>query len=55
MAMGRFSPPHAAATAAAIGAMGLRIPYWYEPGGALDVDTLTDVYVELSLRMLGAS
>lgn len=53
VAMGRFSPPHAVATAAAISAMGVRIPYWYEPAGALDVDTLADIHAELALRMLG--
>jgi len=54
MALGRFSPPHEAATGAAISAMGLRLPYWYEPSGALDLDTLADIHAELALRMLGA-
>lgn len=53
VAAGRFSPPHAAATAAAIGAMGLRIPHWYEASGALSIDALADVHAELALRMLG--
>lgn len=53
VAMGRFAPPHAVATAAAISAMGVRLPYWYEPDGTLDVDTLADVHAELALRMLG--
>jgi AcrR family transcriptional regulator len=53
VAMGRFSPPHAVATAAAISAMGVRIPYWYEPAGTLDIDTLADIHAELALRMLG--
>jgi hypothetical protein len=34
--------------------MGVRLPYWYEPGGALDIDTLADAHAELALRMLGA-
>ncbi|QRN97772.1 TetR family transcriptional regulator [Archangium violaceum] len=54
VALGRFSPPHPVATAAAISAMGVRIPYWYEPGGALDIDSLANIHAELALRMLGA-
>jgi hypothetical protein len=42
-------------TAAAISAMGLRIPYWYEPGSSLDVATLAEMHAELALRMLGCS
>lgn len=52
MAQGVFSPPHPLATATAISTMGLRLPYWYEPSEALDVDTLADVHAELALRML---
>jgi len=55
MAMGRFSPPNKVAAAAAIAAMGLRIPYWYEASEGLPIDALADAHVELSLRMLGAS
>ncbi|MDI1478835.1 TetR/AcrR family transcriptional regulator [Polyangium sp. y55x31] len=54
VAMGRFSLPDKAATAAALSAIGVRIPYWYEPSGALSLDALADVHVELSLRMLRA-
>ncbi|AKF84355.1 transcriptional regulator, TetR family [Myxococcus fulvus] len=50
-----FSPPHPRVAAAAISAMGVRLPYWYEPGSALDVDTLADLHAELALRMLGGS
>ncbi|WP_257446725.1 TetR/AcrR family transcriptional regulator [Archangium lipolyticum] len=53
VAMGRFSPPHTVATAAAISAMGVRLPYWYEPAGTLDIETLADIHTELALRMLG--
>ncbi|XXF78686.1 TetR/AcrR family transcriptional regulator [Myxococcaceae bacterium GXIMD 01537] len=52
MAQGVFTPPHPRATAAAISTMGLRLPYWYEPSDALDVDALADVHAELALRML---
>ncbi|MFE8598255.1 TetR/AcrR family transcriptional regulator [Archangium violaceum] len=55
VAMGRFSPPEPLVTAAAISAMGVRIPYWYEPGGALTPGALADAHAELALRMLGAS
>ncbi|NVJ21673.1 MULTISPECIES: TetR/AcrR family transcriptional regulator [Myxococcus] len=50
-----FSPPHPRITAAAISAMGVRLPYWYDPASALDVETLADVHAELALRMLGAT
>ncbi|MFY2560549.1 TetR/AcrR family transcriptional regulator [Corallococcus terminator] len=50
-----FSPPHPRVTAAAISAMGVRLPYWYDSGSALDVETLSDVHAELALRMLGAT
>jgi AcrR family transcriptional regulator len=53
IALGRFSPPNPAATAAAIAAIGLRIPYWYDPSSGLNIDALASVHVELSLRMLG--
>ena len=53
VALGRFSLPDAAATTAALAAIGVRIPYWYEPSEALPVEALADVHVELSLRMLG--
>jgi AcrR family transcriptional regulator len=55
VAQRRFSPPHTGATTAAIGAMGLRIPYWFEAVGALSVDALADVHAELALRMLGVT
>lgn len=54
VAMGRFSLPDEAATAAALSAIGVRIPYWYEPSEALSIEALADVHVELSLRMLRA-
>jgi AcrR family transcriptional regulator len=55
VATGRFSPPHAVVTTAAIGAMGLRIPYWYDGASALDMSALADIHAELALRMLGAA
>jgi AcrR family transcriptional regulator len=49
----RFRVPDVAVTVAAIGAMSLRIPYWYRPG-ALTIDALADAQVELALRIVGA-
>ncbi|MRG91018.1 TetR/AcrR family transcriptional regulator [Polyangium spumosum] len=52
VALGHFSLPDKGATLAALSAMGVRIPYWYEPSEQLPVDALADVHVELSLRLL---
>jgi AcrR family transcriptional regulator len=51
---GCFSPPDRTATAAAIAAMGVRIPYWYDANAGFDLEALAEIHVELSLRMLGA-
>jgi len=53
-ALGRFSQPNTHVVAAAIGAMGLRIPYWYSSALGLGADELAEVHVQLALRMLGA-
>jgi AcrR family transcriptional regulator len=53
-ARGQFAPPHAGVVAAAIGAMGLRVPYWYPSQSAMSVDQLAEIHVELALRMVGA-
>lgn len=50
---GRFSCRNLTVTAAAISAMGLRTPYWYQPSRELSPDTLADLCAELALRMLG--
>jgi AcrR family transcriptional regulator len=49
-----FDPPDLMTTVAAIGAMALRIPYWFEPGKEFDVERLCDAQVALALRVLGA-
>jgi hypothetical protein len=51
--MGCFSQPNTFVVAAAIGAIGLRIPYWYAPEQGLSADELAEVHVQLALRMLG--
>ena len=50
---GVFAPVDVAVTAAAIGAMALRIPYWYTPGEPLKPAELADHQAALALRMLG--
>lgn len=54
IAMGRFSAPRVDVVAAAIGAMGMRIPYWYSPAMGIDVEELAQAQAELAARMLGA-
>lgn len=51
----RFSCRDARITAAAISAMGLRIPYWYRSEDGPELDTLAELHAELALRMLGSS
>lgn len=54
IAMKRFAVPDVTVAIGAIGAMSLRIPYWYRPGG-LSVDALADAQAELALRIVGAT
>ena len=54
VARGIFAPPDTRVVVAAIGAIGLRVPYWYSPGSEPGVDELAELHVELALRMLGA-
>jgi AcrR family transcriptional regulator len=54
MAMGCFTTRHTMVAVAAIGAMGLRVPYWYSPESGLDIDELAEAHVDLALRMVGA-
>jgi len=42
-------------TVGAIGAMALRIPYWFGPAIGITVDELAATQAELALQMLGAS
>lgn len=53
VALKRFSCRNLQVTAAAIGAMGLRIPYWYRPEDGPELSTLAELHAELALRMLG--
>jgi AcrR family transcriptional regulator len=54
VAMRRFSTSRVEIVAAAIGAMGMRIPYWYSPALGIDVEELAQTQAELAARMLGA-
>lgn len=53
VAQGVFAPPDRMATAAAIAAMGVRLPYWYDANPDFDAEALAAIHVELCLRMLG--
>ncbi len=54
VAMRRFHIGEPTVAVAAIGAMSLRIPYWYEPA-KLAVEALADEQAELALRIVGAT
>jgi AcrR family transcriptional regulator len=54
-ASGAFELADLFTTVAAIGAMALRIPYWFEPSAALTIDGLAEAQATLALRMVGAS
>lgn len=53
VAGGQFVVPHPGVVAAAIGALGLRVPYWYTPESGPSIEQLAEIHVELSLRMAG--
>jgi AcrR family transcriptional regulator len=53
VASGHFAVPHVVVVVAAIGAMGLRIPYWYTPQ-SMSIDELEEAHVELARRLVGA-
>jgi AcrR family transcriptional regulator len=54
IASGAFSIAHPVVLAGAIGAMGMRIPYWYSKASGTTIDELAAAQVELALRMVGA-
>ena len=54
IAMRRFRVQEPTVAVAAIGAMSLRIPYWYEPN-KLTGDALADAQAEIALRIVGAT
>ncbi len=52
-ATGRFAMPHAEVVAAAISAMGIRIPYWHPGAAGPSIEELANAQAELALRMVG--
>ena len=55
IAMKRFAARQPLVTAGAIGAMALRIPYWYGPHLGISMAELAATQAELALGMLGVS
>ena len=53
-AMKHFAPPHPFVAAAAIGAIGMRVPYWYSPASGIGLEELVEHQVEIALRIVGA-
>ena len=53
IALGKFDVPEPTVAIAAIGAMSLRIPYWYR-AGELTADALADAQAAIALRIVGA-
>jgi AcrR family transcriptional regulator len=52
--MGCFAPVDVRVVAAALGVIGLGIPYWYSAeSSGLNPDELAEIHVQLALRMLG--
>jgi len=54
VASGHFAVPDVLVVVAAIGATGLRVPYWYSPQSGMSIDELAEIHVELARRMVGA-
>lgn len=51
---GLFTVPHSWLAVAAIGGMGLRVAFWFAPGGDIAPELVADAYSEFALRILGA-
>ncbi|HEX5061534.1 MAG TPA: TetR/AcrR family transcriptional regulator [Kofleriaceae bacterium] len=50
----KFTTPDVVITAAAIGAMGMRVAQWYRADLGKTIDEIANVHAELALRMFGA-
>ena len=50
-----FRIPHVWLAVAAIGAMGIRVAYWYTPEFELDAQHVASIYAQFALRLLGAA
>jgi AcrR family transcriptional regulator len=55
IAMKRFRAPRPIVTAGAIGAMALRIPYWFGPATGITIDELAAAQAQLALDMVGVA
>jgi AcrR family transcriptional regulator len=51
---GSFSVTNVQVVAAAISAIGIRIPHWYTPELGIGIDELAELHGQLVLRMVGA-
>lgn len=54
VAQKKFKTPDVVITAAAIGAMGMRVAQWYRPELGKSIDEIANVHAELALRMFTA-
>lgn len=52
---GEFDVDDAWLATAAIGGMGLRVAYWFDPDGDIPANTVADTYVQFALRLLGCA
>lgn len=52
---GVFHVPDVWLAVAAIGAMGMRVAYWYTPAYELSAQQVAEVYAQYALRVLGAA
>lgn len=50
--VGAFAVADPFLVAAAIGAMGIRVAEWWQPGGEYTADQVADVYAELALKLV---
>lgn len=54
VALGRFRAARVEIVAAAIGAIGMRIPHWFSRASGISIDELAATQAELAVRMAGA-
>ena len=52
---GVFRIAHVWLAVAAIGAMGIRVAYWYTPEFEVDAQQVADIYAQFALRLLGVA
>jgi hypothetical protein len=50
--LGAFAMPDVYLTAAAIGAMGIRVAEWWVPGDDYTADQIAETYAELALKLV---